>query len=192
MAYTQHTSRNQNVREEGGVISVAYLRAQLLPEPASAEIRRLLREYVDIRLRAAETLDWRPADIRSREIHREIWRTVSASARAQADTNSALAAESINHVITMHEVRILSAIHSRISIAVWYALLLIAALTMGTLGLQIGLNGKRRLIATTPIALTFAVLVTLIVDINRPQGGFITVGQRALQDLQAEMKDGPA
>jgi uncharacterized membrane protein (GlpM family) len=65
--------------------------------------------------------------------------------------------------------------------------MVIAALTMGTVGLQIGLNGKRRLIAVTPLALTFAVLVSLIVDLNRPQGGFLTVSQRAMQDLQAEM-----
>lgn len=188
MASAQHGGRNQNVREEAAAISIAYHRAALMPDTVSADMRRLLREYVDIRLRAAETLDWRSADGRSREIHAELWRAVSAAAKARPDTNSALAVESINAVITMHETRILSAVHARIHIAVWAGLLLIASLTMGTLGIQIGLNGKRRLIAVTPIALTFAVLVTLIVDLNRPQGGFMTVSQRPLQDLQREIE----
>ena len=187
MASTQHGGRNQNVRDEAAAISSAYHRAALMPDAVGDDIRRLLREYVDIRLRAAETLDWKSADVRSREIHVELWRVVSASAKAQPDTNSALVAESVNAVMTMHETRILAAVHARIHGAVWVGLLLIASLTMGTLGIQIGLNGKRRLIAVTPIALAFAVLVTLIIDLNRPQGGFITVGQRALQDLQVEM-----
>lgn len=187
LAFTQHGSRSQNVRQEAGAISVAHQRAGLLPETDGTRIRQLLREYVDIRLRAAETLDWQPVDARSREIHAELWGVASASARVNEGPNAALAAASINEVITLHEARLIFSVHARIAGAVWVGLMLIAALTMGTLGMQIGLNGKRRLIAVTPIALTFAVLVTLIVDLNRPQGGFITVGQLALQDLQAEL-----
>src|SRR5262245_8168181 len=39
--------------EEANAIGTAYLRADFLPEPATA--RRLFREYVDIRLAAAQT-----------------------------------------------------------------------------------------------------------------------------------------
>lgn len=182
-ASTQHSSRKQNVLQEADAIAIAHQRSDLLPEPAGTEIRGLLREYLEVRLRAAETLDWRSADVRSRQIHRQLWRTVSASAKAQADTNTALAVQSINDVITLHEHRIMAAVHARIPGTVWIGLLLIAALVTGTVGLQIGLNGKRRLIAVTPLALTFAVLVTLIVDLNRPQGGFLTVSQQPLQDV---------
>lgn len=190
MAFSQHGNRSQNVREEASAVSIAYQRADLLPEVAGMEVKRLLREYVDIRLRAAETQIWQPADVRSREIHRELWGIVAAAAKADPSPNGALAAESVNEVVTMHETRIIFGVHARISTPIWIGLLLIATLAMGTLGLQIGLNGKRRMLAVTPIALTFAVLVTLIVDLNRPQSGFITVGQLALQDLQKEMKRG--
>lgn len=191
-ASSQHGSRKQNVLEEANAIAIAYQRAELLPEASGAVVRQLLREYVDVRLKASETLEWQAADVRSRQIHGRLWDLVSASAKAHPGTNSAMAAESINQVITLHESRILVAVHARIPNTVWVGLLAIAVLTTGTVGLQIGLNGKRRLIAVTPLALTFAVLVTLTVDLNRPQGGFITVSQRALQDLQLELqKDTP-
>jgi hypothetical protein len=188
MAFSQHGNRSQTVRQEASAISVAYQRADLLSEAASADAKRLLREYVDIRIRAAETQIWQPADVRSREIHRELWAIVAAAAKADPGANGALAAASINDVVTMHEARVIFGVHARISIPVWIGLLLIASLAMGTLGLQIGLNGKRRMLAVTPMALTFAVLVTLIVDLNRPQDGFIRVGQLALLDLQKEMQ----
>ena len=66
-------------------------------------------------------------------------------------------------------------------------LLVINFLTMLTLGMQIGLNGKRRLVAVVPLSMAFAVLVTLVVDLNRPHSGLITVGQQAMVDLQESM-----
>ncbi|MDD2598885.1 MAG: hypothetical protein PHO37_06650 [Kiritimatiellae bacterium] len=47
--------------------------------------------------------------------------------------------------------------------------------------------GKRRLIAVIPLILAFAVLMTLVVDLNRPQGGLIIVGQQSMIDLQNSM-----
>jgi hypothetical protein len=37
--------------------------------------------------------------------------------------------------------------------------------------------------------LAFAVLVTLVVDLDRPQGGLIKVGQQAMSTLQKNMSD---
>jgi hypothetical protein len=36
--------------------------------------------------------------------------------------------------------------------------------------------------------MAFAVLVTLVADLNRPQKGLITVGQHAMLDLQSSMR----
>ena len=63
----------------------------------------------------------------------------------------------------------------------------ITSLTMLTMGLQVGLDGRRRFIAIVPLSLAFAVFVTLVVDLDRPQGGMIRVGQQAMIDLQSSM-----
>tara|TARA_R110000851_G_scaffold90253_4_gene197027 strand:+ start:48692 stop:48826 length:135 start_codon:yes stop_codon:yes gene_type:complete len=44
------------------------------------------------------------------------------------------------------------------------------------MGAEVGLTGKRRLVAMIPLVLVFAALVALVVDLNRPQSGLITVG----------------
>jgi hypothetical protein len=58
---------------------------------------------------------------------------------------------------------------------------------MAALGVQIGLTGARRLVAIIPLSLAFAVLATLVVDLDRPQSGLINVGQQAMEDVRASM-----
>jgi hypothetical protein len=147
-----------------------------------------LREYVAIRLQAARPGgDWQTAVKRSLEIHDLLWAQVASAAIDDPNEITSLVVQSVNDVIDMHEQRLTGAIRSRIPGSVWIGLMAITVLAMLTIGLQAGLAGKRRMVAVLPLSLAFAVLVTLIVDLNRPYGGLITVGQQAMVDLQNTM-----
>lgn len=183
MASGHHGTRKQDVLVEALHIGTASLRADLIDEARGQEIKRLLREYVEVRLGALRPGGDLQAGLdRSLQIHDQIWSRVAAAAREAPNPNTALLVESVNNVIDLHEQR-MTAGYVRIAGRIWVGLILITVLTMGSLGLQIGLSGKRRVVGVIPIALTFAVLVTLIVDLNRPQGGFITVSQQPLVDV---------
>lgn len=187
MASSQHGARKQNVLIEANKIGSAYLLADLIDARNGAEIKRLLREYVDIRLQVALHGDDLQSAIRkSLEIHDLLWTQVLSAAVEDRSSVMSLAA-AVNDVIDMHEQRVADALRARIPGGIWIGLMLITILAMGTIGLQVGLTGKRRLVAIFPLSLAFAVLATLVVDLNRPQGGFITVGQQAMIDLQATM-----
>lgn len=189
MAAGQYGVRKQNVLAEANVIGTAYRRADLLPPERAAAARRLLREYVDIRLGATRPgADLNAAVARSLGIHDQLWAEVSTAAREEPGANTAAMVRSTNDLIDMHETRITGALHARIPTSVWIGLAAITMLTMLALGLQIGLSGKRRLVAIVPLALSFAVLATLVVDLNRPGGGYIKVSQQAMFDLQANMR----
>ena len=146
-----------------------------------------------MRLQAAEGAPVEVSLAKSVEIHARLWAQVSSAAiqSPNTNTNTALAVQSINAVIDIHEKRLTAAVHNRIPGVVWLGLLLISALTMTTIGVQVGLTGKRRLIAVIPLALAFSVLVTLVVDLNRPQSGLITIGQQAMLDVQRGMRAMP-
>lgn len=189
MASTHHVARTQDVLTEATHIGTAYLRADLLGDAQGARLKRLLREYVDVRLRTARPGgDLQAGMARSVQIQAQAWALVSSAARDDSNRFAALVVTSINDVIAMHERRLTDAVHARIPGGIWLGLMAITVLTMGTLGMQVGLSGKRRLVGIIPIALAFSVLVTLILDLNRPQGGFITVSQQPLVDLQDWMR----
>jgi hypothetical protein len=187
MASAQHDARKQNVLEEANSIGTAYLRADLLDKQYGMEVKRLLQEYVDIRLKATGGSDIDTALAKSVEIHGLLWAQVSSAALESPNTNTSLMIQSINDVIDMHEKRVTGALRNRIPSSVWIALVGIIAFTMITMGAQVGLTGKRRLVAIIPLVLAFAVLVALVVDLNRPQSGLITVGQQSMVDLQRSM-----
>jgi hypothetical protein len=188
MAATQHELRKTNVLEEANAIGTAYLRTDLLDRHRAMEMKRLLREYVDVRLDAAEgKTDLSAALVRSVEIHGLMWAQAASAANARPNTNTALMIQSINDVIDLHERRVTGAIRNRIPGSVWVALLLITTLTMITMGMYVGSAGQRRLGAVLPVSLAFAALVTLVVDLNRPQSGLITVGQQSMVELRRNM-----
>jgi hypothetical protein len=187
MASSQNDVRKQNVLEEANYIGTSYLRADLLDKQYEIEVKRLLREYVKARLEAAAGSNIDVAIAKSVEFHNLLWAQVSSAAGESPNTNTSLMVQSINDVIDMHEKRITGALRNRIPDVVWIALVAIVALTMITMGTQVGFTGKRRLVAVFPLILAFAVLVTLVVDLNRPQSGLITVGQQSMADLQISM-----
>ncbi len=187
LAASHHSARKQSVLDEANTVGTAYLRADLLDSAYGNEVKRLLEEYVNIRLQAAKTNEIAPAIARSLVIHKQLWQQVSAAALAKPSFNTSLMVGAINEVIAKHENRVMTGLHNRIPTTIWIAVLSICVLTMITMGTQIGLTGRRRLIAVLPLALAFSALLVLVVDLNRPQKGLIKVNQQALISLQAKM-----
>ncbi|MCG2837523.1 hypothetical protein L6J37_11850 [Photobacterium sp. WH77] len=187
IASSQHEIRRNNVLEEANVIGTAYLRADLLDESSESIVKDLLKSYVEIRLAAASGSDINEALRESLAIHRQLWDAVSTAAIANPSPLSSLMVQATNDLIDMHEKRVTGALRSRIPASIWVALAAITALAMIALGTQVGYSGKRRLIAVIPLLLAFAVLVTLVVDLNRPQNGLIKVSQQSMVDLQNGM-----
>ncbi|NAW67000.1 hypothetical protein [Photobacterium halotolerans] len=187
IASSQHETRRDNVLEEANIIGTAYLRADLLDESSETIVKDLLKSYVDIRLDAARGGDINEALKESAAIHRQLWNAVSVYAIANPSPLTSLMIQATNDLIDMHEKRVTGALRNRIPFSIWLALAAITALAMIALGTQVGYSAKRRLIAVIPLVLAFAVLVTLVIDLNRPQSGLITVSQQSMVDLRSSM-----
>jgi hypothetical protein len=190
LAASRFDARRQVVLEESNAIGTAYLRAGLLPEPNSAEIRRLFQEYVDVRLQVVQSGGIEQVISKSADLHRALWRqTTEVAAKDSRSILTGLFIQSLNEVIDLHSKRALIGLHSRIPEIIWLALYFIAVLAMGALGYQEGLAGSRRSLAVPALALTFSAVMLLIADLDRPQEGLLRVSQQAMVDLQNSLKD---
>lgn len=188
VAASLNDSRKQYVLDEANAIGTAYLRADLLDGKSKREVKRLLKEYVDTRLEAVSPENLTEALARSVQIQKLLWaRAVAISVKAPSQ-NTQLFVQSINDLIDLHEKRVTAGLRARIPASIWLALLTISSLAMVTLGIQIGFSGSRKLVATIPMSLAFAVLTTLVVDLDRPQAGMTKVGQETMLDLRASMR----
>jgi hypothetical protein len=191
MAASRYDQRNQNLLDEVNAIESAYRRAGLLAEPNRSAMRQHLVEYVDLRVSSLNRGGREQALARSLEIHDLLWTDVTSAVSKNPSRVSTMLVQSVSDVISTHESRITSAVRRRIPPEIWFALYAIAAFAMISVGAQSGLSRTRRLMQVIPTALGFAMLITLIVDLDRPVDlGQVKVNQAAMIDLRNKM--GPA
>jgi RsiW-degrading membrane proteinase PrsW (M82 family) len=184
----QHNGRKAMVVTEANAVGTAYLRAGFLDESDRDLSRDLLREYVQVRLAAAEDLSLREAaTARSEEIHGDLWSIVEADVRQGRESDIiALYAESINDVIDVHSLR-LAAIDLRLPETLWAVLYAATMLSFLLVGVANSADGKRDPLAILLFALALVAVLMIIVDLDRPQQGLLTVSQSALSDLLRQM-----
>jgi len=184
----QHNGRKAMVVTEANAIGTAYLRSSFLGESDRESSRDLLREYVEVRLAAAADptlLD--SAIVRSEDIHGQLWAIVEDSVGQGAESAiMALYVDSINEVIDVHSLR-LAALDLRLPSQFGRMLYAATLLSFLLVGVASSADGKRDTIAILLFALAFVTVFVIIVDLDRPQEGLLTVSQTALSDLLRQM-----
>lgn len=188
LAANRFDSRRQLVLEEANSLGTTYLRAGLMPQPQQAEIRRLLREYVEVRI-GGPANDLPEVLRKSDALHDALWAQTKSLVPVDMDSElRSLFVASLNETIDLHQSRVTVGIQYRVPGIVWLAMYLLASLTMLAVGYQTGMAGARRLRGMPIVAAAFALVLALIADIDRPGEGFIGVSQQPIADVQQMMR----
>jgi hypothetical protein len=188
MASDRFDTRRKVVLAEANAVGTTYLRAGYLPEPASSEIRELIREYVPLRIVTNDLADIRARMVRSVEIQGKLWSITEELARAAPDSDVlALFISSLNETIDLHETRVIAGLYARVPETILILLLLGSMLTLGMVGYNAGLTGRRSPLTAVVLVAVLGAVVTLVVDLDRPRGGFLVVSQQPLIDLQEQI-----
>jgi hypothetical protein len=192
IAASRFDLRRTVVLNEANAIGTAYLRAAMLPSAQGAPIRQLLREYVDVRIRAATGAPIDQALHRSEQIHQQLW--AHAVAAAGSDPHSLpteLFVQSLNEVIDLHSTRVMATLRNRMPLPVWIVLFGVGFLSFFAMGYQAGVTKANRSPATVVIVLTFVGVIWLVADLDRPGEGFLHVSQDPMIDVRAMMSGQP-
>jgi hypothetical protein len=190
-AASRFEARKGLVLDEANAIGTTWLRAGLVPEPHRTEIRRLLREYLEVRLGAIPADRVQQALTRSEELHGRLWaEAVATNEREPRSIVIGLFITSLNEVIDLHSKRVTLGLRNRISAVIWETLYFVAVLAIGAIGYHAGLLGARQSLAILPLVLVFSAVLLLIADLDRPQEGLFKVSQQALADLRTLMAEG--
>ncbi len=189
MATDRSDARRALVLTEANAVSTTYLRAGYLPEPASGEIRALLREYVSQRIATGDATDVRRKIARSIELQAALWSKAEEMARAAPGSDVlALFISSLNEMIDLHEARVTVGVYARVPETILLLLLCGAILTLAMVGYNAGLTGRRSPLTATVLIVVLGSVITLIFDLDRPQGGLVKVSQQPLIDLQQHIR----
>ncbi|MBV8440663.1 MAG: hypothetical protein JO312_08915 [Hyphomicrobiales bacterium] len=190
-AMTLYEQRRALLLDEANAIGTTDLRAQMLPQPYAADARRLLRDYVGVRLSFHRDSDddakFAQAIEASTKLHDELWRQASAaSALEPLSVPTGLYVQSLNEMIDLHA-KNLDALRTRVPASSILMLYAIGLAGLGLIGYESGLSSVRRSFPTMIAALLLAGVILVVVDLDRPRRGLIVVGMQPLVDLEASM-----
>ncbi len=181
-------NRRDLVLEEANAIDTTYLRAGYLEEPYSGEIRHLLKGYLDLRITASKDMPAEEILKQSDQFLDKLW--AHAEVLAKKDPSSdllALFVESLNNVIEIHSKRALVTLWGRVPMVVWIVLGFLTISSMFGMGYLSGLTGTRNVSVNLMLILSFALVIYLIADLDRPREGLIRTIQQPLIDLQRKI-----
>lgn len=179
--------RRQIVLEEANAVGTTFLRAATLPVAQGEAVRRLLRDYVDVRLGGTTGGPIDHILRRSEAIHAQLWtEAVAAAAQDPRSVPIGLFIQSLNELIDLHSTRLMFALRSRLPPPVWIVLFTVGLLSFFTMGYQAGLTRSRSPSAIV-VAFTFGAAIWLVADLDRPGEGFLRVSQVPLIEVRQMM-----
>ena len=187
MAMSRFDVRKQLVLDEANAIGTTYLRTQLLPEPQRREFADLLRRYVQLRLEFYQAgtdekkLD--AASLATTRLQTQLWSTAAALGEKEPRAVTiGLFLQSLNEVIDLHNKR-LNALENHVPEIILFLLYFVALVATGLIGYSCGLGGVRNFFVTVVSSILIAVVILVIIDLDRPRRGLIKVSQQRMLEL---------
>jgi hypothetical protein len=172
-------------------IDAAFRGASLLEENQTADAKALLRKFVQLRRDTSDAEDRDELEeviklIRDAEqLHDKLWLVADSSMQSPGDSvDDAIFTRAILEMIRANDERVQHTMFNRISPIIWLTLMAMCLLSMVVMGYQAGLTGKRSILATWILAITFAAVLALVTDLDRPQNRLFKMDQSLMNELQ--------
>jgi CDP-diglyceride synthetase len=189
MAVTRFEARKQLVLQEANAIGTAHLRTQMLPAAEGKEIADLLLAYANVRVPPEDghSIYEKIASARqeSARLQDTFWRRAVAYAQKEP-FRASLLLQSLNQLIELDSARWM-AFQNHVPETVIFAIVVVGLLAAMVVGYTFGMGGFRQLFSICALSLAITLVLTVIIDLDRPQEGFIRVSQQPMLDLQKQL-----
>jgi hypothetical protein len=186
LASSHFDARGEAVTDEAIAIGSAYHRAELLAEPDRTTLRNLLREYVDLRLEAAQLTNSDDASARLRQLQKHLWDEAVIIEKQDGGTRVSML-QPLTDIIDVHAERVLAVFRARIPDIVWFFLYGIMVVALIGAGYQSGISGGSRSISGLVYSLVFAGVIVLIAGADNPRPDQLRSSHQALTEQRARL-----
>jgi hypothetical protein len=178
-ASARFDARRDLVVKEANAIGTTWLRADQLPPKQSVHFRTALTAYLATRLNAYQTpndpeLYKRTLD-QSNDEQAELWKVASSALHADPrNLGLSLLMQTLNDTIDVSAEQ-LQALTIHVPIAVVILTLVLVTLGALSLGLRFAVDRVRPAALSAVYVIASVVVISMMIDYDRPQTGFVTV-----------------
>lgn len=192
MAESRYETRKQLLVDETNAIGSVYSFSRMLPEPYRSEAAKLMDRYVRCRLHDYSTVldeqEVAAANLTCARLQNQLWSQArEAAAKNPVPVPTGMFISSLNDASNVAATRD-AARENHVPQSVLAFLFLVATLTIGLLGYGCGFGNQRHIAATATVCLFISLVILVIMDLDRPRRGLITISQSPMLDLQAGMR----
>jgi hypothetical protein len=190
MAIGRYEQRKNFEEAEANAIGTEFHRADLMAATDAAQIRALLRAYIDQRLAfytAGDEQEIRRIATRTTELQGQLWAAVLGTAAAQPTAMGSLVISGMNDVLNSQG-RTQGSWWNRIPTSAWMLMAAIAVISHALIGYG-AQNTRSESILMMVLPLVVAVAFLLIADIDSPRSGIIRVTPRDLTTLAESLRE---
>lgn len=185
MSMQRYDARNQALINEANAIGTVILRVQLLPEAYRQPVAAMLDDYVELRIAAAQ-VDLTQFQARKAfnqqlaELQNTIWAAaVEAAQSSPSPVTTGAFITALNDMIDRQGERS-AMLQMQVPEVVLLLLFVVFMCSGGILGYSSGLGGRRVVAPTVMVSFLIALIVFIIIDLDRPRRGLIQVDQSSL------------
>jgi hypothetical protein len=188
IAANRYDVRKQLLLEEVTHIRTTYLRAGLVPEPFRSDTRKMLKDYVDLRIALAKD----PSIVnealkQSQNILDRFWSfSEQLSDQDRSSESYSLFIASVNDIIDNFNQRVTMTLEYKIPPVVLWILAFVTVLSMLVLGYQFGISGKGSFQISILLTFIFAMVMFLILVLDNPR--FSILNQKPMITLKEQLK----
>ena len=188
MALSHYDLRRSLVIQEANAIETTFLRTSFLPPESREASRKLLRDYLDLRMEYDKgSTAQAPILQRTAFIQGELWKQGERAAINTPTPITATYITALNEMFDTASTRI-AASRVRVPSALWLILTTVSAFGIWAAGFSAGVNRKRALFLTVGLPILITLVLQLITDISTPKGGLIHTDYSSMVDLRASIK----
>ena len=153
------------------------------------EVQALLRQYLDVRIQEGRVDATEPElheslQQQAQQMQTQLWsHAVRAAELDKSVVTSGLFIQSLNELIDTSTTRN-AALNRQVPEVVLFLMIATIVLTTATLGYASGIAGHRVTLAAFVLLILIALVVYLIIDLDRPRRGAIQVSHESMLSLQ--------
>jgi len=185
IAEDAYNARRAAMVQEAGAIRLTYLLSGILSSAQRVEIRTVLRQYVDQRLRWDNGVA-DPPGYSADALLARLWQA-SAAAGAQHPGEVDVFLTQVTQVVELEHERLMLQEQNRIPVEFWFVVGLLTFLTAFVVGYHSGVAETSRSPALIALAFALAAVIVVIVDLDRPGTGLIEVSEQPMIELRATL-----
>ena len=187
---TRFDERRQGSLNEANAISTAWLRAEAVGPPNGSEIAKRLKDYVQVRrdfVLAPRNLEkLQQLSRQTSQLQSEIWSDMTEIVRERSDPVVVSLMSALNEVFDSGTAERF-AHDNRIPQSLFWLLMVLAHVSMGALGYQLGLKGQRSHIMASLLTAVWTAVIVVILDLCAPRLGAIRTSVEVYDWVLEEM-----